>query len=181
MVNCCTTPMLFIVPIISVWFGIFPIALNRWFALGITVYGSALFLVQNYHHTFRHLKVLWFANLGNTLLWTVYFKAMINTSIARCWKGTITFKTTSKGAGGGGPSALRDIWIHILMFLTSLITVILGSVGLSADVNLPLVISLIFALYNCVPYYLVIHYAYFGRKSSLKIACMVGMLLQNIL
>ena len=57
MVNCIVTPGLWVVPIVSIWFGVFPIALNFWFALGITVYSVSLMLVQNCHHTFRPLKV----------------------------------------------------------------------------------------------------------------------------
>lgn len=64
------------------------------------------------------------------------------------------------------------------MFLTSFITVIVGLAGLDASINLPLVISILFAFYNSIPYYLVLHYAYIGRKTSLKVACLIAMILQ---
>lgn len=51
------TPLLMIVPIITVWFGAFPIVINYWAAVAITIYYLATMLLMYYTKAFGHLKV----------------------------------------------------------------------------------------------------------------------------
>lgn len=174
-----TTPILILVPIFSVWLGFFPIALNMWTAIGLTVYLVTTQFVKFYHQSARHIRVLWFSDLANTILFFVFFKAMANTLLAAVIGKSISFKVTAKGKGTVA-AALRQIWLHIILFLVTFITVILGLASLSTNRNLPLVLSILWTFYNMVPFYLILHYAYIGRNTSLKWACWVGMVLMMI-
>lgn len=51
------TPLLMLVPIITVWFGAFPIVINFWAAVAITVYYGATLLLMYYSRSLSHLKV----------------------------------------------------------------------------------------------------------------------------
>jgi len=50
------TPLLMLVPIITVWFGAFPIVINFWAALSITLYYSSTLAMSYYTHSLGHLK-----------------------------------------------------------------------------------------------------------------------------
>lgn len=51
------TPLLMLVPIITVWFGAFPIVINFYAAVSITIYYGATLLLQYYTRSLGHLKV----------------------------------------------------------------------------------------------------------------------------
>jgi hypothetical protein len=51
------TPLLMIVPMITVWFGAFPIVINFWAALAITIYYTATLGLMYYTRSIGHLKV----------------------------------------------------------------------------------------------------------------------------
>lgn len=63
--------------------------------------------VKYYHHSVRHLRVLWFSDLANILLFVVFLKAMINTLLAAIIGRSISFKATTKGSHRGAASAFR--------------------------------------------------------------------------
>lgn len=45
-VGAISTPTFIIIPMITIWFGIFPIIINWWAALGVTIYGISTQLVR---------------------------------------------------------------------------------------------------------------------------------------
>ena len=49
-------------------FGVFPIVVSWWTALGLTVYYGSTQLVLYYVRSFKHLEALWFANVANTIM-----------------------------------------------------------------------------------------------------------------
>lgn len=51
------TPLLMLVPIITVWFGAFPIVINFWAAISITFYYGATMALMYYTRSLSHLKV----------------------------------------------------------------------------------------------------------------------------
>ncbi|PSC71157.1 Six-hairpin glycosidase [Micractinium conductrix] len=57
-----STPLLMLVPMITVWLGAFPIVINQWAAIAITVYYTATLALQYYTHAFAHLKSMWFSS-----------------------------------------------------------------------------------------------------------------------
>ena len=63
-----------IIPVITIWFGIFPIVVSWWAALGLTVYFVATEMVLYYVRSFKHVEALWFANLANQILFWTYVK-----------------------------------------------------------------------------------------------------------
>lgn len=46
------------------WLGSFPIVINKWAALSITVYYAATLGLQYYTRTLAHLKSMWFSSVG---------------------------------------------------------------------------------------------------------------------
>jgi hypothetical protein len=51
---------LMLVPLVTVWFGVFPIVINVWCAIAVTIYYPATMMVMYYTRSLRHLKVCCF-------------------------------------------------------------------------------------------------------------------------
>ena len=111
-----TTPMFIIIPLVTIWGGVFPIVVSWWAALGLSVYMAAQFCVMNYVHKLRDLKALWFANVANSILWWTFVKACWRAAGAAFGKG-LTFKTTIKGANALMNRAVGDLWMPTTCFL----------------------------------------------------------------
>lgn len=58
----------------TIWFGIFPIVVSWWAALGLTIYFVATNAVLYYVKSLKHIEALWFANCANQLLFWTYVK-----------------------------------------------------------------------------------------------------------
>jgi len=52
--------------------------------------------VLYYCRSFKHIEALWFANVGNQVLWWTYVKACWRAAGSACAGKGITFKTTMK-------------------------------------------------------------------------------------
>lgn len=73
---------------------------------------------------------------------------------------------TAKGVGARlANSAIRDLWMPTLQFLLLTISIAVGFWQLLVAPTLlsPLAISLLWAIYNAIPPYLIIHYTWIGR------------------
>ena len=95
---------------VTIWGGIFPIVVNWWAALGLTVYYVATNNVLFYVRNVQHVQALWFANTANSILWWTYVKACTRAVMTLVGASSITFKTTLK-VGLAGPilsSVSRD-------------------------------------------------------------------------
>ncbi|GBF89253.1 six-hairpin glycosidase [Raphidocelis subcapitata] len=98
-----------LVPFMSLMFDLQPVKFSREFALAATLYLAANFLVQSYFHVADHMRGIWMAQLSNQLLCFTYFKAILNTLLAKVHiKKKAGFKPTDKtqapaGGGPGGP------------------------------------------------------------------------------
>ncbi len=86
------------------------------FAVGLTVYFLAQYMVLNYVRKFNHIKPLWFANVANNILWWTFVKACWRAVGSTMGKG-ITFKTTLKGRGMLIANSIGDLWMPTLCFL----------------------------------------------------------------
>ncbi|KAK9804363.1 hypothetical protein WJX72_009368 [[Myrmecia] bisecta] len=171
-VGAITTPTFILIPLLTIWAGVFPITVSWWAALALTVYTVAQTLVLNYMKKWKHIEALWFANIANQILWFTFVKACWRAMNSVCGK-TITFKTTLKGASKLMDSALGDLWMPITCLLA--LTVSLG-IGLQKLINGPavittLAISVVWIIYAMIPPYLVIHYTWIGRGGSLQLMC----------
>jgi len=169
-----TVPLFSLVPIISLLFGIFPIAINFWTVLGITLYCVSTAMVVFYCRTRRHLMAMWFAQTCNSVLWFTFFKGATMTPINQFMGKKLTFKTTLKGAARLANTPVRDLMMPTILLLFSLLAFILGCISLKPDVNAPLAISLCWALWNVIPFFLLLVYAFMGQGTVFRMTCMLG-------
>ncbi|KAK9823799.1 hypothetical protein WJX72_005584 [[Myrmecia] bisecta] len=168
-----STPTFILIPIITIWIGVFPLIITRWAAAGLTVYSVATYCVLYYVRTPRHFEALWFANVANQLLWWTYVKACWRAFTSKICLQSITFKATAKGPGRLKDSAIRDLWMPAVSFFLLAISIVMGVWQLldGSEVFSPLLISVLWATYNAVPPYLLLHYAIFGNNISLQFMC----------
>jgi hypothetical protein len=177
------TPLLMLVPIITVWFGAFPIVINWWCALSITIYYSATVCLMYYTRALGHLKSMWFASVSNSILWWAFLKAMYRATVGRWLSGTIVFKVTAKGLQRLTNLPLRDLWMAALWFVFSLVSLIFGLVHYikGGVLDSPLAISLLFMTYNLIPQYLLLQYAAWSPRGFFNAVCRIMMLLSSAL
>ncbi|KAK9865087.1 hypothetical protein WJX84_007198 [Apatococcus fuscideae] len=173
-----STPFLMLVPVITIWIGVFPVIINRWAALGLTIYAAATQALLYYVRTPRHIEALYFANVANSLLWWSYVKACWRSIISKITRKNITFKATAKGGSKLKNSPLRDIWLAIVMFilLTVSIAVAIWQLVDGALVFSPLLISVLWAAYAIVPPFLLLFYATIGPGYLLQFFCRLTMM-----
>ncbi|KAL6758967.1 hypothetical protein V8C86DRAFT_3133901, partial [Haematococcus lacustris] len=96
-----TVPAFIIVPFMSIAFGIHPVTITYELVLASTLYFVSQTSLQFYVHTLKHLKLMWFVNVSNTVLWFTFTKAFVNTMIAKMGFKAIMFKVTEKTKGDG--------------------------------------------------------------------------------
>jgi cellulose synthase/poly-beta-1,6-N-acetylglucosamine synthase-like glycosyltransferase len=180
-INAVTTPIFMAVPIITIWVGVFPMIVNFWMALGSTIYIVANCCVLYYFRNPMHLPALWFAGLANQLFWWTYAKAMWRSFTAACCCSSISFKATAKGGSKVGNSGFRDMWIHGLTLTINMLTIAVGLVQVftGAVIVSPLLISIIWCLYNSIPPILLFTYAIAGRKYILSFMCFLAMIVST--
>ncbi|KAJ9506848.1 hypothetical protein QJQ45_020227, partial [Haematococcus lacustris] len=97
-----TVPAFIIVPFMSIAFGIHPVTITYELVLASTLYFISQNSLQYYVHTFKHLKLMWFVNVSNTVLWFTFTKAFVNTMAAKLGFKAIMFKVTDKTKGESG-------------------------------------------------------------------------------
>ena len=74
---------------VTIWFGVFPIVVSWWAALGLTIYFVATNMVLYYVKSLKHIEALWFANCANQLLFWTYVKVGCPCSV-KCSKLLVT-------------------------------------------------------------------------------------------
>ncbi|KAL6758953.1 hypothetical protein V8C86DRAFT_3133889, partial [Haematococcus lacustris] len=94
-----TVPAFIIVPFMSIAFGIHPVTITYELVLASTLYFVSQNSLQYYVHTLKHLKLMWFVNVSNTVLWFTFTKAFVNTMAAKMGFKAIMFKVTDKTKG----------------------------------------------------------------------------------
>lgn len=178
-INAVTTPIFMAVPIVTIWVGVFPMIVNFWLALGLTIYVTANCCIIYYFKRPQHIPALWFAGLANQLFWWTYAKAMWRSFTSACCCSSITFKATAKGGSKVGNSAFRDLWIHGLTLTINSITLAVGLVQVftGAVIISPLLISILWCAYNMIPPLMVFTYAWIGRKHALSVMSFLCMIL----
>lgn len=86
-VGALTTPTFIIIPLLTIWAGIFPIVISWWAALALTVYFIAQTAVLSYSKKFKHVESLWFAGIANNILWFTFVKACFRSFTAAFGEG----------------------------------------------------------------------------------------------
>eukprot|EP00879_Flechtneria_rotunda_P009977 GHRR01010433.1.p1 GENE.GHRR01010433.1~~GHRR01010433.1.p1 ORF type:complete len:1225 (+),score=296.26 GHRR01010433.1:1011-4685(+) len=94
--NTIAVPVNVLVPFIALVFGVYPLVLNRDFALAATLYYCSSSLVTMYCTDRKHLKPLWFTIVSCHLLWFTFTKATYNVIKSKITGKVTTFKTTTK-------------------------------------------------------------------------------------
>lgn len=125
------------------------------FALAFTIYSVTSHLLLYYCHDLRHIRSIYFSICAAHVFWFAYAKACVNTLIAALLKRDIKFKTTEKtimattvtDAANKAKAKLRntaghrmwmeiqDLWIHVIVFIASLATAIVGIIRLAGEAN----------------------------------------------
>jgi endoglucanase len=183
-VGAMTTPLFMLIPILTIWAGMFPIVVSKWAAGALTVYVLGQSAVLNFMHKRTHAFPIFFATVANNILWWTFIKA--------CWKSLlslipgrakITFKTTMKGAAGRlANSAIGDLWMPTLSFLALAVTLGIGVSKLAhgPTVVTTLSISVVWIIYSMISPTLLLIYALGMRGRVLAAACKVCFLLSYV-
>jgi hypothetical protein len=87
-----------LVPVVTLLFGYFPVALNVPTVAAITAYYVALHALTFYSRSVREFRALWLANVGTSVMFWVYAKAALLTPFKQVSGKGLAFKATSKGA-----------------------------------------------------------------------------------
>jgi cellulose synthase/poly-beta-1,6-N-acetylglucosamine synthase-like glycosyltransferase len=169
------TPLFIALPCVTVWAGVFPIVVSQWTAIGLTAYIAAQYGIISYVRSTKHIKPLWFANIANQILWWTFVKACWRALGSTCGKA-ITFKTTLKGASRFMNSSIGDLWVPASVFLFLCVSF---GFGLAKVISGPRVIttltlSLVWIVYSAIAPYLILHYTFIGRGTTLRLACNIG-------
>ena len=183
-VGAMTTPLFMLIPILTIWAGMFPIVVSKWAAGALTVYVLGQSAVLNFMHKRTHAFPIFFATVANNILWWTFIKA--------CWKSLlslipgrakITFKTTMKGAAGRlANSAIGDLWMPTLSFVALAVTLGIGVSKLAhgPTVVTTLSISVVWIIYSMISPTLLLIYALGMRGRVLAAACKVCFLLSYV-
>jgi hypothetical protein len=169
-----------LVPIITLLFGYFPIALNFWTVVAISIYYVSLHALTYYCRSMREFRALWLANIGTSIMFWPYFKAALFTPFKQLAGKGMTFKSTSKG-GRRSSVSLKEIGPSLLLTMASLFAFICGLTDFNVNVNAPKAIALCWVLYNIVPHVLLLVYSRFGSGNILRYACNALMVTQSII
>ncbi len=171
-----TTPLFMLIPILTIWAGMFPIVVSKWAAGALTVYVLGQSAVLNFMHKRTHAFPIFFATVANNILWWTFVKACFNSLLSLIpGRKKITFKTTMKGSGAlaMAASAIGDLWMPTLSFAALAASLGVGVSKLAAgpSVVTTLSISVVWILYGMIPSFLLLWYTFIGRGSTLAFMC----------
>lgn len=70
-------------------------------------------------------------------------------------------------------SSFGDLWMPFVVFVTNIVSLAIGLHKLFAGPTIAstLTISCIWIIYNLVPVYLLLHYTFIGKGTTLKFMC----------
>lgn len=181
------TPTFILVPLLTIWVGVFPIVLNIWAAGALTVYYLATSAVLQYFKKWAHIRPLWFSNVSTVIMFFTYMKACFNIFVRTyISKKALSFKSTAKTGGVFSRltnSSLSDLFLPLGILIALIVSF---GIGLSraiagATVKTTLLVSLVWMLFNMIPFYLLLHYTFIGRGSTLKLMSKILMLASFVL
>ncbi|DBB16038.1 hypothetical protein WJX82_000557 [Trebouxia sp. C0006] len=90
------TPVFLAIPIVGVWFRIFPIDNTLWFALAFTLYFPMMHVMAYYCHDYATFRSFWFATINSNNMWYCFLKAWCNVAMSKITKKESGFKVTAK-------------------------------------------------------------------------------------
>lgn len=178
--NTLCVPVSVMVPFIAMTLGIYPLVLNKEFALGSTLFFFASSLINVFCLDRRHIKPMWFCVVSCNLLWFTFAKASFMTCIKQMLGKSLTFKTTKKKGVGeentatgclpanlGDMEGTKDHWIIFASIVISFITLVACVYQIidepytaQGDFRWYLLLSGFWAIYNAMPPVLFVFYIY---------------------
>ncbi|KAK9814697.1 hypothetical protein WJX72_010067 [[Myrmecia] bisecta] len=154
------TPTFIIIPIISIWSGVFPMVITKLLAVAGALYFLASNLVMFYCHHLGDTEKLWLANVSNHILWWAYMKAALRSFWTSATCKPLEFRTS--GGGGGGRLPIGDLWLPFVSANLLFWSALLGIFSYAAPgvkFKSTLTISICWAIYEWIPPFLVLTYA----------------------
>ena len=170
--NTLAVPVTVLVPFIALVFGIYPLEINKSFALASTLFFTSGQLVTMFCTRVEHLKPLWFVSVSCHILWFTYTKAFLNVLWSRLnTKKKMVFKSTKKKGEEaakrarswclpeiGDMEGTKDAYIIILSFSISFMTCLVGIFQIidkpftsEGNFRWYLMLSVFWAIYNMMP------------------------------
>lgn len=195
--NTLAVPMAILVPFIALVFGVYPLVINRSFALASTLFFVAGQSVTMFCSDISHLKPLWFVSIACHLLWFTFTKATFNVLISKTGLKAMVFKSTKKKgegeekarrccAGVGDMEGTKDVYVICLSFMLSFITILVGIFQIAdrpytaqGDFRWYLLLSVFWAIYNIIAPCLFLFYI-FKKGRVLEDFCSTLMLLGTL-
>ena len=84
------------VPFLSLVFGLYPVSITYPLVLASTLYFVSLECIQHYCTRLDHLRLMYYVQVSNTVLWFTYCKAFFNTLLGKVGFKATAFKVTKK-------------------------------------------------------------------------------------
>lgn len=112
---CCAfcTPIFLIIPVLTIWFGIYPIDITKEgvyaFAIYYFVLVFTLTLTGNIGHSFR----LWLSTISNNMFWFTYLKAFWSVFNKKIRKKDVVFKATDKAVSVVANKSVMDSVVSV--------------------------------------------------------------------
>ena len=168
-----TTPFMTFIPIVTLLVGYFPVALNFWTVLGITVYYSAITLVTFGSASLKGLMARWLAHVSVVILFWQYLKASLLTPIRTCiGPPAAKFKPTNRGTSAGG--ALDDVAPSAIIVIASVVALAVTLRSFNLVSNAPKAIAIFWVVHNAVPHILMLMHTKIGQCKFMERFCKVS-------
>ncbi|GMH34490.1 hypothetical protein BSKO_02324 [Bryopsis sp. KO-2023] len=100
LVTAFTTPFFIIIPLLTLWYGIYPLDVTREFATVLVTYYSTLILTVYFSDNYRHTYQFWLGWVQNHIYWYTYLKAIFSVILSKMAGKQLTYKPTNKTGKG---------------------------------------------------------------------------------
>lgn len=175
-----SVPIMTIVPIVTLMFGYFPVSLNFWTVLGITVYYGALNIMSYGTLSYKKLTALWLSNVAVCIMFWQFMKAAVVTPLAAGMGGDVSFKTTKKG-NVRTITSYGDVLPSAVITVMSIVSLVVGLIDFDFKANAPKAIAACWVVYGMIPHCLLLFHARVGQGRFMSIACKFAMALSGVL
>ena len=167
-------PVLTLVPLIHLIFGLFPITFNLWVVVFMMIHYAVRTVMLHWSDSFKQMRALWLARVAASLYWWSDLKAAVLVPAKAIIGNGVSFRSRSWSTA----VPVRNLKALIIPFATVVVSITAfagGCVTVRTTINLPTVLSLCLVAINAVPPALLCLYWTFGPGRLLSKACTLGM------
>lgn len=100
LVSAFTTPFFIIIPLLTLWYGIYPLDVTRDFAKVLVTYYVTLILTVYFSDHYRHTYQFWLMWVQSHVYWYTYLKAIFTVIFSKLAGKQMTYKPTNKTGKG---------------------------------------------------------------------------------